>query len=329
MADILEKGMNITAPHFTNEDKAREHLEALRWPQGPFCPHCGSLNAKRLPLQRGRPTKAHPEGAERKGVVQCNDCRKQYSVTVGTVFESSKIPLHKWLLANHLLCASKKGMSAHQLHRMLGITYKSAWFMFHRIREAMKPSTPLPPMGGYGRAIEADETFVGGRDKNRHANKRSNAKGSKLHEKMAVVSLVERGGEVRSFHVANVTGPLLRNILVTNADRGSWLMTDEHAGYKAVGKEFTGHGVVAHSRGEYGRHGVFHSNTIENFFSIFKRGVIGTYHHLSQAHLHRYTAEFDFRYNTRKDTDDERSDLALKGIAGKRLTYRRPNQIAA
>jgi len=319
---------NITAPHFTNEDKAREHLESLRWPQGPFCPHCGSLNAKRLPLQRGRPTKAHPEGAERKGVVQCNDCRKQYSVTVGTVFESSKIPLHKWLLANHLLCASKKGMSAHEIHRLLGITYKSAWFMCHRIREAMKSETPSP-IGGYGKAIEADETYVGGKVSNRHAHKRHGSKENPFKDKQPVVSLVERGGEVRSFHVANVTGPLLRNILVTNADRGSWLMTDEHGGYKAVGKEFTGHGVVAHSRGEYGRHGVFHTNTIENFFSIFKRGVIGTYHHISENHLHRYTTEFDFRYNTRKGTDAERADLALKGIAGKRLTYRRIDQSPA
>jgi len=153
---------NLTAPHFTNEDKAREHLEALRWPDGPFCPHCGSFNAKRLPAQRGRPTKAHPEGAIRNGVVQCNDCRKQYSVTVGTVCESSKIPLNKWLLANHLLCASKKGMSAHQLHRMLGITYKSAWFMFHRIREAMR-SDDATPMGGNGTMVEADETYIGRR----------------------------------------------------------------------------------------------------------------------------------------------------------------------
>ena len=145
--------MDITAPRFTDEDKAREHLEALRWPEGPFCPHCGSFNAKRLPAQYGRPTKAHPEGAIRKGIIQCNDCRKQYSATVGTLFESSKIPLHKWLLATHLLCASKKGMSAHQLHRMLGITYKSAWFMFHRIREAMRDESG-EPLGGDGGMVE-------------------------------------------------------------------------------------------------------------------------------------------------------------------------------
>jgi transposase-like protein len=310
---------NITAPHFTNEDKAREHLEALRWPQGPFCPHCGSLSAKRLPLQRGRPTKAHPEGAERKGVVQCNDCRKQYSVTVGTVFESSKIPLHKWLLANHLLCASKKGMSAHEIHRLLGITYKSAWFMCHRIREAMKDTNP-GPLGGEGKTVEADETYVGGKQKNRAFRK--------VAPKQMVVSLIERDGKARSFHVANVQGGNLRSILVTNVDRASTLMTDQAHTYWAVGREFAAHGRVLHNGREYAV-GERHSNTAENFFSIFKRGVIGTYHHLSEAHLHRYTAEFDFRYNTRKDTDAERSDLALKGIAGKRLTYRRPDQSAA
>lgn len=315
---------NIFAPHFTNEDKAREHLEALRWPHGPLCPHCGSLNAKRLPFQRGRPTKAHPEGAERKGVVQCNDCRKQYSVTVGTVFESSKIPLHKWLLANHLLCASKKGMSAHQLHRMLGITYKSAWFMFHRIREAMKP-TDNGPMGGPNSFVEVDETFVGGLAANRAYRKTA--------KKKIVVALVERdtlagNGQVRSFHVANVTAKTLRPLVVTHVTRDTYLLTDKASHYRRFGKEFAVHGSTDHGERQYVS-GENHTNTVENFFSIFKRGVIGTYHHLSEAHLHRYTAEFDFRYNTRKDSDAERSDLALKGIAGKRLTYRRTDQIAA
>ena len=311
---------DITNPIYSDANKAREHLEALHWPNGPVCPHCGNYDGDRITKLKGKST--------RPGVYKCNECAKPFSVTVGTIFEDSKIPLNKWLLAFRLLSGGKKGFSAHELHRALGITYKSAWFMAHRIREAMKSEAP-DPMGGYGMAIEADETFVGGKDKNRHVSKRTTTKGAKLSEKMAVVSLVERGGSVRSFHVANVTGPLLRNILVTNADRGSWLMTDDHNGYKAVGKEFTGHGIVAHSRGEYGRHGVFHTNTIENFFSIFKRGVIGTYHHMSEAHLHRYTVEFDFRYNTRKDTDAERSDLALKGIAGKRLTYRRTCHSAA
>lgn len=308
--------MDITAPRFTDEDKAREHLEALRWPEGPFCPHCGSLKATRL------------EGKKhRAGLIQCNDCREQYTVTVGTVFERSKVPLHKWLLCNHLMCASKKGVSAKQIERILGVTYKTAWFMCHRIREAMKPSGNEPPIGGMGKIIEADETYVGGKDANKHAHKRSGSRGAT--GKAAVVSLVERGGNVRSFHVANVTGPMLRSVLVENASRDSVLITDDHSGYKAVGAEFRTHASVAHSRGEYVRDRIVHSNTAENFFSIFKRGVIGTYHHLSVAHLARYTAEFDFRYNTRKGNDFERADLALKGIEGKRLTYRRIGQVAA
>ena len=321
---------DIFSPRFQNEDAAREHLEALHWPNGPFCPHCGSVDAKRLPPQKGRKTKAHPEGMIRKGVVQCNDCRQQFTVTVGTVFESSKVALNKWLLANHLLCASKKGISGHQMARMLGVTYKTAWFMMHRIREAMK-DTRSEPLGGLGVTIEADETYVGGKISNRHAKQRGygEKKLSPFRDKMPVVSLVERGGRVRSFHVANVTGATLRHVLVTNADRGSWLMTDEHSGYKTVGKEYVGHGVVAHSRGEYVRSTYFHTNTIEGFFSLLKRGIIGVYHHVSEAHLHRYTTEFDFRYNTRKLNDFERAEVALKGIAGKRLTYRRSNLVAA
>ena len=322
---------NVFQPRFQNEDAAREHLEALHWPEGPFCPHCGSVKATRLPPQKGRKTKAHPEGAIRKGVVQCNDCRQQYTVTVGTVFESSKVPLHKWLYVNHVLCSSKKGTSAHQIARNIGVSYKTAWFMKHRIREAMK-DTHGGPMGGYGETIEADETFVGGKVKNRSNKQRRVRQGEKflgpVHGKQPVVSLVERGGKVRSFHVANVTGETLRAILVTNADRGSWLMTDEHSGYINVGREFTGHGVVAHSKGEYGR-GPFHTNTIEGFFSLLKRGIIGTYHHVSEQHLARYCAEFDFRYNTRKLDDAERADENLLGAIGKRLTYRRIGVVAA
>ena len=322
---------NVFQPRFQNEDAAREHLEALHWPEGPFCPHCGSVKATRLPPQKGRKTKAHPEGAIRKGVVQCNDCRQQYTVTVGTVFESSKVPLHKWLYVNHVLCSSKKGTSAHQIARNIGVSYKTAWFMMHRIREAMK-ETHGGPMGGYGETIEADETFVGGKVKNRSNKQRRVRQGEKflgpVHGKQPVVSLVERGGKVRSFHVANVTGETLRAILVTNADRGSWLMTDEHSGYINVGREFTGHGVVAHSKGEYGR-GPFHTNTIEGFFSLLKRGIIGTYHHVSEQLLARYCAEFDFRYNTRKLDDAERADENLLGAIGKRLTYRRIGVVAA
>ncbi|QNO26373.1 IS1595 family transposase [Sphingopyxis sp. OPL5] len=302
---------NITAPHFHDETKAREHLEAIRWPEGPTCPHCGSFNATRL------------EGKKhRAGLVQCNDCREQFTVTVGTVFERSKVPLHKWLLCNHLLCASKKGMSAKQIERMLGVTYKTAWFMCHRIREAMKTDGTDGPLGGPDAVVEADETYVGGKAKNRAT--RSPA------PKKAVVALVERDGQVRSFHVANVNAKHLRGLIVTNVDRRSHLMTDESMVYTSVGREFNGHSVVNHSAKEYVTTGGFkHSNTAENFFSIFKRGVIGTYHHMSEAHLARYTGEFDFRYNTRTMTDAERASIALSRIGGKRLTYRRTDAIAA
>lgn len=321
--------IDIFAPRFQSEDGARQHLEALHWPEGPFCPHCGSFSATRLPPQKGRKTKAHPEGVVRKGVVQCNDCRQQFTVTVGTVFESSKVALNKWLLANHLLCASKKGISGHQMARMLGVTYKTAWFMMHRIREAMK-ATDSEPMGGEGKTIEADETYVGGKAANRKAKFRRKMVGQPYRqgEKEAVMSLVERDGKVRSFHVAKVTGETLRSVLVTNVDRASTLMTDDHSGYKLVGKEFDSHGVVKHSLREYGR-GPVHTNTIEGFFSLLKRGIIGTYHHVSAKHLHRYCAEFDFRYNTRKDSDFERADENLLGAVGKRLTYRRTSAVAA
>ena len=226
-------------------------------------------------------------------------------MTVGTVFERTKVPLHKWLLCNHFLCAGKKGMSAHQIGRMLGVTYKTAWFMCHRIRAAMTPANPAP-LGGPDKIVEADETYVGGKAKNR-AYRAPRAK-------QAVVALVERDGHVRSFHVANVTAKQLRPLIVTNVVRSSYLMTDESPVYTRVGREFNGHGKVNHSASEYVTTcGFKHSNTVENFFSIFKRGVIGTYHHMSEAHLARYTAEFDFRYNTRKITDGERADEALLG----------------
>lgn len=309
--------MDITAPRFTDETAARQHLESLHWPNGPVCPHCGSFNATRL------------EGKKhRAGLVQCNDCREQFTVTVGTVFERSKVPLHKWLLATHLLCASKKGISGHQMARMLGVTYKTAWFMMHRIREAMR-DTDNEPMGGYGKTVEADETYVGGKVTNRHASERNGKRLSPFSGKEPVFALVERDGRVRSLHLASVNANTLRHALVTNADRGSWLMTDDHSGYKTVGKEYVGHGVVAHSRGEYGRATYFHTNTVENFFSILKRGIVGVYHHVSKAHLHRYCTEFDFRYNTRKLNDYERSEIALIGAVGKRLTYRRIGAVAA
>lgn len=303
--------VDILNPIFTDADKAREHLESLMWPNGPVCPHCGEAeNVKRL------------EGkSHRKGLVQCNSCLGNFTVTVGTVFERSKVPLNKWLLASFLMSSSKKGMSAHQIHRMLGVTYKTAWFMCHRLREAMKPGpNETGPLGGSGKFVEVDETFVGGKGKNRAFRKPA--------PKKAVVALVERDGRARSFHVANVRVESLRSVLVTNVDRSSHLMSDSAPMYREVGREFHTHGRVDHSRAEYVK-GVDHSNTAENFFSIFKRGYVGIYHHMSEAHLHRYCAEFDFRYSTKDISDRERADLSLKGIAGKRLTYRRPASLAA
>jgi len=309
--------MKLTDPIFTDAEKAREHLEATRWPQGPICPHCGVVNE--ATMVGGK--------AARAGCYQCNACRSQFTVTVGTVFERSKIALNVWLLATYLISSSKKGMSAHQLHRTLGVTYKTAWFMAHRIREAMNPADPAP-VGGEGKVVEVDETYVGGKETNKHKNKRV-AKNDHLGGKQAVVTLVERDGRARSFHVANVTSKTLRKVIVKGANRASHLMTDGARMYPAVGREFAAHSAVDHSAGEYVREGFHHSNTVENFFSILKRGVIGTYHHVSEAHLARYLAEFDFRYSNRSGLgvdDTMRTDEALRGIGGKRLTYRRSSE---
>jgi transposase-like protein len=311
--------MSIYAPQFTDSDAAREHLEAIRWPDGPFCPHCGSLNAKRLPPVERKASAKHGASV-RKGVVQCKDCREQYSVTVGTVFERSKVPLFKWLLATYLLTTSKKGMSAHQLHRMLGVTYKTAWFMAHRIRTAM--DQPSGPLGGDPETIiEADETWVGGKQTNRAFREAA--------PKKIMFTLVERDGRARSFHIANVHAATIRPLLFQHADRLSSLMTDESPAYTKAGEQFWQHQTVNHRSHQYAKAGGWNTNTVENFFSIFKRGIIGVYHHVSEAHLARYATEFDFRYNHRTSTDAERSDAALAGIFGKRLTYRRPHALAA
>jgi transposase-like protein len=317
---------NITAPRFIDADAAREHLEALRWPQGPVCPHCGSYDAKRLPEQRGRPSKAHPEGAVRKGVVQCNGCREQFTVTVGTVFASSKVPLNKWLLANHLIVSSKKGISAHQLHRMLGVTYKTAWFMAHRIREAMI-STDDSPMGGGGTMVEVDETYIGRVPGNSRMA---------IHNKNKVLSLVDRatGRATSIVFTGTFTAAAIAPILAKHVAPEARLMTDGANMYKTVGKGYASHDYVDHARGEYVRRAdaTIHTNTIEGFFGIFKRGMRGIYQHCGSQHLQRYLAEFDFRYTNRIACgvdDDARADIALRGIAGKRLTYRRVGSVPA
>ncbi len=316
MVKVTQAGhlaMNITDLRFQDQDKAREYLEAQRWPDGPVCPHCGNCDQDKITGLRGK--------AHRPGVYQCNECREQFTVTVGSIMERSKIPLNKWLLAMHLLGASKKGMSAHQLHRMLGITYQSAWFLCHRIREAMKPTSPSP-IGGENKVVESDETVIGGKARNRAYAKNE-------PKKHAVMTLVERDGESRSFHVANVKAKTLREKIVTTVSRKSHLMTDELASYEKVGKEFANHGTVNHSADEYVRLGGFiHVNTAECRFSLMKRAVFGTHHSISEAHLPRYLAEWDFKWNTRKINDGERAALIAKGIEGKRLMYRAADKAA-
>jgi len=301
---------DLTNPIFFDADKAREHLESINWPSGPVCPHCGEReNVHRLAGKSHRP-----------GLIQCNACLKNFTVTVGTVFERSKIALNKWMLATYLLASSKKGMSAHQLHRTLGVTYKTAWFMMHRIREAMTPTNP-EPLGGPGKVIESDEAFVGGFKKKRLSGK--------VAAKKKVVTLVERGGAARSFHITHIDHTNIRAALVTNCHRSSVLMTDDARFYNRIGREFAAHGTTLHANREFSRGDGHHSNTAENFFSILKRGVVGTYHHWSATHIHRYLAEFDFRYSTKDISDRDRADEALRGIVGKRLTYRRTDKLAA
>ncbi len=303
--------LDLTNPIFHDDAKAREHLESLLWSDGPVCPRCGVFG-DRITKLAGKST--------RPGVYKCKDCRKPFSVTVGTVMERSKIPLAKWVLAAQLMASSKKGMSALQLMRMLGTNYETAWFLFHRLREAATV-TGGGPLGGENKVIEADETYVGGKAKNKAFGPPP--------KKMAVFALLEREGGVRSFHVANVNARTLRPIIVKHASRKSHLMTDESAVYPTIGDEFAGHSAVNHSRDEYVRLGGFvTTNSVESYFAILKRGVFGTYHNLSEAHLHRYLAEFDFRYNTRKISDAERAALLLKGAKGKRLLYRQPDQAA-
>jgi transposase-like protein len=298
---------DLANPIFTDEARATAHMEADRWPDGAYCPHCGSFNVHKM------------AGKTQAGMFLCNDCREKFTVRTGAIFERSHIPLHTWLLATHLMAASKKGMSALQLSRMLGLPYKTSWFLCHRIRESMKP-TGTAPIGGENKVVEADESFIGGKAKNR-------AYAKKEPKKHAVLTLVERDGKSRSFHITNVKAKTLREKIVTTVSRKSHLMTDELASYEKVGKEFANHGTVNHSANEFVKLGGFaHTNTAECRFSLMKRAVFGTHHSISEAHLPRYLAEWDFKWNTRKMTDGERAATALKGIEGKRLTHRIPDR---
>lgn len=303
----------LSAPWFHDEAAAYAKLESILWPNGPHCPRCGGFD--RITKVKGG----------RLGLWRCGPCKRQFRVTVGTVFESAHVPLNLWFQAMHLLCTSKKGFSSHQLHRTIGVTYKTAWFMTHRIREAMAPHAHLMAelLGGEGKIVEADETFVGGKERNKHAWKRNSANVGGAG-KEPVFSLVERGGTVRSHHVPAVDARTLRPVLQAQLDKASWLMTDGEGQYRILGPMFARHEVVNHGIGEYVR-GEAHTNTVEGYFSILKRGIVGTYHHVSQQHLKRYLAEFDFRYNQRVALgvgDVKRTERAFRGIVGKRLLYR-------
>jgi transposase-like protein len=296
--------------HFATDEAARAFLEGVRWPNGPICPHCG--NADRAAIYD---IAENAEAGVRAGLRECKACGEQFTVTVGTIFESSHIPLRKWLVAWYMLCASKKGISA-QMQRMLSIgSYRTAWSMMHRIRYALRDPVFADKLGAGGGTVEADETYVGGKVRGMGRAYKGN--------KTPVVALVERGGRVRSRTIRKVTGETLKKVLTDRVDPSAHLMTDELAAYKKPGKHFASHESVNHSQGEYAR-GRAHTNTVEGYFSLLKRGVVGTFHHVSEQHLDLYLSEFDFRYTHRDDTDGARTVAGLKKVEGKRLMLRRP-----
>jgi transposase-like protein len=306
----------LNQPYFRDEEAAHSFLESIVWKDGPVCPHCGVIgNAYKI--------KANPAKRVRYGLYKCGACKRQFTAKIGTVFEHLRIPLHKALQAAYLLCASKKGISSNQLSRSLQISLKAAWFLSHRVREAMKPTGPLAPMGDAGGFVEVDETYIG------RKVGRKIARG--LGHKMAVLSLVERGAGVRSFHITDFDGKTLSEVLDKNVSRDANLRTDDHPMYRSYGYAFASHESVNHTAGEYVR-GESHTNTIEGYFSVFKRGMKGIYQHCDEQHLQRYLAEFDFRYSNRValNVDDfERTVRALAGISGKRLTYKQSANLAS
>jgi transposase-like protein len=335
---IKREAGSILEPHFTDEDKAREYLEAMRWPEGPICPHCGLLG-EAYRIVRKEKTKEQVIAMLRarkrirkaqKGLWKCKGCKKQFTVTVGTIFEDSHIPLHKWLLAIHLLTSSKKGMSAHQLMRNLDIKqYKSAWFMAHRIRYALTGELP-EPLGG---VVEVDETYIGGRTR-RHIpqatkpGERPQDRASQYENKAPVVSIVQRGGKVYSRQVEKVTAENLSEVIRSVCAADAHLITDTGV-LKGRNTGLKQHSLVNHSADEYVRYEeglCVTTNTVEGYFSLLKRGINGVYHQVGRKHLHRYLGEFDFRYNNREVTDGERALQALRGFEGKRLTYKTTNR---
>lgn len=309
----------LSAKYMYDEAAAFEHVESILWPEGPVCSHCGVVdNAYVLKGVRSKPSKKNPEGVERHGLKKCKDCGKQFTVRKNTIFEESHIPLHKWLQAIHLMVSSKKGISAHQLHRVLEVTYKTAWFLGHRIREAMRNDDTVD-FGSGGGTVEVDETFIG-------KEPGAEVKRGYAH-KMKLLTLVDRDtGTAKNVVVDDVTRATLLPILQENIAKEATIYTDEAGQYQTLGLVFADHDHVRHGAGEYGR-GDVHTNTVEGYFSIFKRGMKGVYQHCGKQHLHRYAAEFEFRYNNRVVNgidDKQRGVIALKGLIGKRLTYARP-----
>lgn len=315
----------LSLPRFHDEAAAFAYLESMVWANGVTCPHCGTVGGRVYKLEgvRSKPSKKNPEGVVRHGLKKCGECRKQFTAKVGTVFEDAKLPLHKMLQAVHLMMSSKKGISSHQLSRILEVQYNSAWFLSHRIREAMRDGN-LSAFGVGGGIVEVDETFIG------------RVKGAPVkrafHHKMKVLALVDRdSGKARTMVVDNVTAATLMPIVIANVAKEATIMTDEHKAYTRVVDHFAGHGTTTHSAGQYVDYAdpTIHSNTVEGYFSIFKRGMKGVYQHCGEGHLHRYLAEFEFRYNYRVANgygDDARASEALKGIVGKRLTYETANR---
>ena len=302
----------LSQPHYHNEEAAFAKLESIVWPNGPVCPHCGGI-------EKIYKIKPNPEKRVRQGLHKCGQCKGQFTAKIGTVFEHSRVPLYKWFQAAFLLASSKRGTSSNQLSRTLEVTLKTAWFMSHRLREAMR-SGEFAPMGGNGKVVEADETFIG-HDKTKKP--KGSKKGRGVHHKFKVLTLVERGGKAYSMVVDDLKTGTIVPILRKNIHRETKVMTDEAGQYVHLHCDFA-HDFVSHGKGEYGR-GEVHTNTIEGYFSIFKRGMKGVYQHCSERHLHRYMAEFDFRYNHRialGGDDKARTEALLGGIVGKRLTYR-------
>lgn len=295
------------APYFSDETKAIDFIESLMWPDGPVCPHCGGL-------EKAYKIQPNPDKRVRPGLWKCGHCRQQFTVKIGTIFEGSHIPMTKWLMAIYMMCSSKKGISANQIKRSLGLSYKSAWHLCHRVRLAMTQEPLASKLGAGGGVVEVDETYIGGKISN---NRRKPYQGRGTKSKIAVMTLIERGGRVRTFKLPNTKKGTLQAVTIPNVDGTAHIITDEHAAYKGLSKHFASHEVINHSK-TYVR-GVIHTNFAESYHSLLKRGIVGSFHHISEQHLPRYLREFEFRWNSRTETDGERTVAAIRGCGGETI----------